>query len=303
MTQTGRHPLCRKASLHYTLLLLASWLAHPFSLCPIALQRFEFSHQQMGTTFRIIMYTQEGDVAKKAAVAAFKRVDELNQIFSDYDPQSELRQIPDSRKKKIKVSREMRYLLKRAQKISRKSQGAFDISIGPLTKLWRRAFRQQQFPSQEAIEAAREKVDYRHIHFSLFGKVWLGMEDMRLDAGGIAKGYALDEAMKILHGRDIRSALVDGGGDLLLGDPPPGKTGWSVEVITLNDRGEREQRKLYLSNVAIASSGDTYRYLEWEGKRYSHIIDPRTGLGVSHEALVTVMAPSGWLADAYWLLP
>ena len=225
-------------------------------------------------------------------------MDELNAIFSDYDPSTELSRLSKAASQKQKAGPELYKVLRYAQRVSRKTGGAFDLSIGPLSKLWRRAFRQQQFPKLESIEAAREMVDFKQIRLLPGRKVRLKSEGMRLDAGGIAKGYALDEAMQVIREEGIHSVLIDGGGDLLLADPPPGKKGWAVMTPIVNNSGEQIDTTILLSNVAVATSGDTYRYLDWEGRRYSHIIDPRTGMGVSHGAMVTVVAAKGWMADA-----
>jgi thiamine biosynthesis lipoprotein len=120
----------------------------------------------------------------------------------------------------------------------------------------------------------------------------------QLDFGGVAKGYAVDEAMKVLKKFGISAAMIDGGGDIAVSEAPPGEPGWSIER-SVYKVGELTTQMLYLTNIAIATSGDTYRYLDWEGKRYSHIIDPRTGMGVTTRQIVTVLAPTCMEADAW----
>lgn len=258
------------------------------------LSHYEYQHPQMGTLFRLVLYAADSVQAMQAATATFARIDTLNALLSDYRADSELSRLgewSDSERDWIIVSRDMEAVLRQAQAVSAQTDGAFDITIGPLSRLWRRAFRQGSFPDSLALAAAREKVGYQNLQLHPDEpKVKLLRPGMRLDAGGIAKGYAVDEAMKVLQRHGINIALIDGGGDLLAGEAPPGKKGWEVEV-------ERDTL-LTIANQAVATSGNTYRYLEWQGRRYSHIIDPRTGLGMSHGKQVTVLAPNCTLADA-----
>jgi len=274
-----------------------------FSLIPVfaIAQRQEFFHPQMGTLFQIVLYSSDSLQAKELANRAFARIDSLNAIFSDYVENSEINRLSASAGtgQKIKVSRDMWQLISVSQKISRHSKGAFDLSVGPLSKLWRRAFRQMKFPDLDEIEAARQLVNYRAIRrYPLSRTIKLEHAGMRLDAGGIAKGYAVDEALKIIHKAGIRSALVTGGGDVRVGEAPPGKSAWLIASKGRNAVKELVDKELLISDNAVSTSGDTYRFLEWEGKRYSHIIDPRTGMGIEHQQFTQVMGPRSTLADA-----
>lgn len=256
------------------------------------LRRFEYEHPQMGTTFRIILYASNDSSAQVASIAAFDRLDNLNQKLSDYLPNSEVSQLSASAGsgQRMSVSDDLWQVLLRSQEISKASKGAFDVSIGALSKLWRKAFRRQQFPNWSAIRTAQSMVNYKWIKlYPKSQRIALRKPGMRLDFGGIAKGYAVDEMMKCLEKSGIQSALVDGGGDLLVSNAPPNTTGWKIEV---------DNTVQYLSNQAIATSGDRYQFLEWEGKRYSHIIHPKTGLGITEQQQVTVYAANCVLADA-----
>jgi thiamine biosynthesis lipoprotein len=119
---------------------------------------------------------------------------------------------------------------------------------------------------------------------------------MRLDVGGIGKGYALDEAMKVLKTNGISRALVSGGGDMAVSEPPPGKDGWKVELSEVETNAAKEF--VLIKNCGLATSGDTFQRLEIDGKRYSHIVDPRTGIGLTDHSLVTVIASNAMTADA-----
>jgi thiamine biosynthesis lipoprotein len=255
----------------------------------------------MGTQFRIILYSQDSTSAQNIANQCFKRVDQLNHILSDYDLSSELSQLAKTSGigKKVKVSKDLWQVIKTAQKIAKKSKGAFDLSIGPLSKLWRSMFRKKTIFNAEKIKAMQAKVNYKNIKlYGLTKRVKLKQTGMLLDAGGIAKGYTVDEMVKILKKHGLTQFLVDGGGDLYIGAPPPHEEGWKIQVLIDAKNGTNSNKTLYLKNIAIASSGDTYRYLEWEGKRYSHIIDPRTGYGLNHRKILNVSAPNCMVADA-----
>ncbi len=259
--------------------------------CQDTLFRFEFRRPAMGTLFRIVCYSADSLDAARAASSAFDEIDSLEKKFSDYLTDSELNRLSAQAGtgQKIKISAELWEVLRLANQISRRSKGAFDVTIGPLSKLWRRAFRLGEFPEMKWILEARSKVNWRWIRFHPGRRVKLRHAGMRLDLGGIAKGYSLEKARDVLRKHHIHSAMIDGGGDLIFGDPPPGQIGWEVQF---------PDGAILLSNNSMATSGDHFRFLEWEGKRYSHLIDPRTGLGVSHGLTVTITGPSGALADA-----
>jgi len=225
---------------------------------------------------------------------AFERLDALNQQLSDYEPESALNNF-DARAgdgKWHSLPPDLWQVLNEARQVHRRSDGAFDVSIGPLSRLWRRAFRRQEFPDVQLLAKAQKKVNGRWIKLKrrdYSGK--LLRSGMELDLGGIAKGYALDELAKVLERHGLNRYLIDGGGDLLAGAAPPDRKGWRIQ--TPGDT------TLVIRHEAVATSGATYRYLEHEGKHYSHLIDPRSGYGVRHRRIVTVRAPTASTADAW----
>ena len=264
-------------------------------------QRQEFFHPQMGTLFQVILYAKDTMQGNRIAKQLFDRIDTLNAIFSDYVETSEINRLSASAGtgQKVKVSPEMWRLIALSQKVARKSNGSFDLSIGPLSKLWRRAFRQSQFPAKAEIEAAKAKVNYRFIQrFPLSKKISLTEAGMRLDAGGIAKGFAVDECFKILRKAGISSALVAAGGDIRVGSAPPDKAAWIIASKGLSKNDETVEGELSFVHEAVSTSGDTYRFLDWEGQRYSHIIDPRTGIGIQHRQFSRLTGPKATLTDA-----
>ena len=257
--------------------------------------KFRHTAPLMGTDFSLTFYAPSSELAARAAAAAFERVEQLNWIFSDYLEDSEVTKLSATAGsgRRIAVSNDLWYLLKYAKRLSRQSGGAFDITIGPLTKLWRRGVRQQEYPDAGKIARARALVNHRWVKlYPRQKKVKLKKPGMRLDFGGIAKGYAVDQAYEVLEQRfGITSAIIDGGGDLFIAAPPPDGSSWEIKNINSTSISAQHYR-------AMASSGDTYRYLQWQGKRYSHILEPSSGLGKVDSSVITVIASNTTLADA-----
>ncbi len=261
--------------------------------------RYEYARGLMGSQFRLILYAPDSATAHRAANRAFARIEELNEIMSDYRDGSEINRLSagSGSGEWVTVSPELFDILSVSKDISQRTGGAFDVTVGPVVQLWRRAMRRSYFPEKEDIRQARRSVGYRYIKVDAQErKVLLERKAMRLDVGGIGKGYAADEAVRVLRELGIHSVLVDAGGDLTLGDAPPGQKGWRVEVSSGTTADSVQT--LELANAGVATSGASYRYLEHQGKRYSHIVDPRTGVGLLHHVRTTVIAPNGTLADA-----
>lgn len=261
------------------------------------LARFEFERPQMGVPFRIVMYAPSTNAATEAAEAAFKRVSQLNDILSDYDYDSELSRLgrTSGTGRKVKVSVELWTVLAKAQEFSKASHGAFDVTVGPYVQVWRKARRERKLPPPEMIEKARHRAGYTNMILESRA-VELKAPDMRLDVGGIGKGYAADEAMRVLQKHGITCAFAAASGDMSLGDAPPGEKGWKIQLLEGQD--ERGQAFLVLKNCGVATSGDLFQFVEIDGKRYSHIVDLRTGIGLTDRSLVTVIAKDGTTADA-----
>jgi FAD:protein FMN transferase len=252
------------------------------------LQLFEAVEPHMGTLFRIKLYAADAQQATTAFSAAFNRVQELDAILSDYKPDSELNQISQS---PIRVSEDLFRVLAASQKLAEETGGAFDVTLGPIIRLWREARKLNRVPYSEALREAGSRCGYRKLHLDAANRTAaLDQPGMQLDVGGIAKGYAADEALAALKQLGIRSALVAASGDLAFSDPPPGQRGWRIGIGS-------SDRVLELSNAAVSTSGDAEQHLEADGKRYSHIIDPGTRMGLTSGITVTIMAPRGIDAD------
>lgn len=263
--------------------------------CAQDLRRFEDTEPHMGTLVRITLHAPDALTASKAFRAAFARIRELDGILSDYRPDSELMRLCSrAGGTPVPVSEDLYRVLEYSQKLAAESNGAFDVTVGPLTRLWRAAREQRQLPDVTPLAAALAKCGYRNLQLDAAARTALLLQKgMVLDVGGIAKGYAAEEALAVLRKLGLPRALVAVSGDLAAGDAPPGKPGWSVGITTLDG----SSRTLVLSNQCVSTAGDDEQHLEIGGVRYSHIVDPRIGLGLTEPIRVSVIAPSGLEAD------
>ena len=247
--------------------------------CALRAERFEAVEPHMGTLVRITIYSKDASPMR----AAFDRIRELDEKLSDYKPESELNRLCRTPHQPVHVSEDLFRVLAAAQKISALTDGAFDVTIGPVTHLWRTG--KLAGPETMARLGWRNLVvDKRH------RTVTLKLTGMQLDLGAIAKGYAADEALKILRSLGVKQALIAVSGDIVAGHAPPGTPGWRIAL-------EPAGGEILLRNAAVSTSGDTEQSRLIGGVRYSHIIDPKTGLGLKSSIAVTVVARRGLEAD------
>jgi FAD:protein FMN transferase len=253
----------------------------------MAADRYEASEPHMGTVASITLYAESPEQAQRGFTGAFRRITQLNAILSDYNPDSEL-----SRACTVDapLSPDLFTIVSHAQRLARETDGAFDITAGALSRLWRGARAAKRLPGNHEIASALLRTGYRKLVISEdTRRLRCGGEEMQLDAGGIAKGYAAGEALAVLRASGITKALVAISGDIAAGDPPPGRTGWRVKV---------QDQVVTLSNGAVSTSGDEFQGLEIHGTRYSHVFDPRTGMALRNSPVVSVIADSGIEADS-----
>lgn len=284
--------------------LILCALMFALSGCTIAKRnsmRFEYTRAEMGVPFHVVLYAPEKTLADAAADATFARISELNSILSDYDTDSELSRLSQTAGsgKSVHVSDDLWRVLERAQHLAQATHGAFDVTCGPAVSLWRKARREKKLPDTTKIEEARRAVGYEKLQLNpMEHSVRLTVPYMRLDLGAIAKGYAVDEAIKVLRARKILAALVSGGGDMAASDAPPGMNGWRVELAPIDATNAPATEFVWLKHAALATSGDIFQHVEIDGVRYSHIVDPRTGVGLTDHSLVVVIAKNCTTADA-----
>ncbi len=265
-----------------------------------AQNRYEFTHPQMGTMFRIILYAADSTQALRASQKAFIRLDTLNMLLSDYREDSEINTLcrTSGSGAFVKVSNDLWRITQASIEAARLTDGYFDITIGPMTQLWRRMKRQQQLPTDKLIEEARAKVGIENIVLHKQEQsVMLKKKGMRIDFGGIGKGYAEDEMMKTLKNEGIRSAMIEAGGNIVVSAAPPKEKGWKVSI---------NNEDYYLKNCGISTSGDKYQFVEINGRKYSHILDPKTGIGTTEPKQITVITKDGtsseWLSKGIYLM-
>ncbi len=282
------------------------------------LGRFEFSQAHMGTLFRIVLYALDAAAATRASNAAFERIKELDHIMSDYDPGSELMELcRRAGGPPVKVSEDLFRVLARSREVAQESHGAFDITVGPIVRLWRRVHRQHELPDSASLLHALELVGYKYLNLDRTARTaQLLKPGMLLDLGGIAKGDSSDQALLVLKRFGIERALVAGGGDIAVSGPPPGERGWLIVIAPLaapsNNANEpaianrqskienpqARPRTIFLHDAGVSTSGDTEQHVEISGVQYSHIVNPKNGMALTGRSSVTVIARNDITADA-----
>lgn len=265
------------------------------------LERYAFSETLMGMSFRAVVYAPDEQSANRGVTAAFQRILQLNSVCSDYDADSELNRLcaTAGTGRPVAISQDMFRILTASQELARSSDGAFDPTVGPLTRLWRRSRKSRRLPDAAVLDQARQAVGWQALSLDKEQRTaTLKRPRMQLDLGGIAVGFAIDEALLTLREHGIDRAMIDGSGDIGVSGPPPGEPGWRISVAPLDADGPAS-RALLLHHAAVTTSGDAFQFVEIDGVRYSHIVDPATGLGLRTRSSVTVIAPTCLMADSH----
>ena len=272
-------------------------------------RKFSYSEMKMGSAFNLIIVSTDSNKANHLARKSYELVDSLSHIFSNYDSSSELSKINASAGLlPYKMSTAMLDLVQKSQDAYIQSKGAYDISIGPLSSLWRNARKAKLFPDSSTVVATKKLVGLNQVKINKrLGTIFLPSAEMQLDFGGIAKGYIAGRIIDYLKANGIQQALADAGGDIVMSGAPLNQKGWLIGVNLPETTDELMTKKLQLSNCSVATSGDVYQYIEYKGVKYSHIINPLTGYGVTNLRNVTIIAKTGatadWLATACSILP
>ncbi len=264
-------------------------------------ERFDFSGPGMATTFRLACYATDRATAEQAAAACFERIAQLHAVCTDYDPTSELMRLcaPEA-VHPTRVSPELFGVLERAMALAVATDGAFHPACGPLTQLWRRARRMGELPPPERVRRGLEAAArWREIRLDSTSREVTLPAGTLLDLGGIAKGHAADACLRVLREHGIDRAVVQAGGDTAVGNPPPESEGWEIKLRTFTRPGDTDElRVLKLANCAVSTSGDLYQFMEIGGVRYSHIVSPVTGLGLTERIACSVIAGDCATSDA-----
>ena len=257
-----------------------------------------FERALMGTRFAITCYHGHSSEARIAADSAFDQAERINQVASDYIADSELLGLskrPDG--VPVAVSPLLFQLILEARNLAEKTGGLFDPTLGPLTRLWRESRRRKSLPAPETLAAARAATGWQSLYLDPQNlTITFTKPAMRLDLGGIAKGQAADAMLTAMKDCGIPRSCITAGGDIRVGDPPPAALGWKIGIRTL--AGKDDSQFLFLANCGVSTSGDLHQFIEIGGTRYSHIIDPATGLGLTRGVTATVIAPTATVSDA-----
>lgn len=238
----------------------------------------------------IVEMTAYGPSAEQGVKAAFAELKRLHDISNNFDPASQVSQINQAAgRDKVKVDPDLIAMLQRSNELTSKLDGTFDVTIGPLTDLWGIGRKGDFVPTQADIDKVLPLVDYRLVAIDpATSTVYLPKEGMRLDLGGIAKGYAVDKVIAILKSYGVQSALVNAGGDVrVIGRRPDGNP-WRIGVMHPRKPDAVIARLALTDWDTMETSGDYQRYITKDGVRYSHILDPRTGRQPRQLASVTV---------------
>jgi len=270
-----------------------------------ALLRLEKSADAMGSTYSIALYGNDRAVMEEAADAAFDEVKLLDEMLSNYKLESDWSRINRlAAEKPVRVSPEMFRLLAACLEYSRESEGAFDISVGPLMKVWGFYKGSGHLPHRPEVQAALTKVGYRHIHLDPAAQtVWFDRAGVELDPGGIGKGYAVDRMVDILKQKGTRIALVAGSGSSIygLGAPPDDARGWRIAIRDPRDP-DKTSTEVFLKDMSMSTSGSYEKFFRAEGRIYAHIMDPRTGYPAQGTSSVSVICPRTLDSEA-WCKP
>lgn len=272
-------------------------------------RKFSFTREKMASPFTIILYANDPEYATDLANKSFALVDSFVNIFSDYIDTSELSLLNASAgsKKWMPVSPALFDIISISKWAHKKTKGAFDITMGPIIRLWRKARKEKKFPDAQAISDKMKSVGFNKLKIDKTNQsIQLISLGMQLDLGGIAQGYIAQKVLERLQLLGTSQALIDVSGDIATSSPPPGKQGWVIGV-NLPGSEKLQTHLLQISHKAVSTSGDLYQYIEHEGKRYSHIIDPSTGYGITSQKNVTVIAndaiTADWLSTACSIMP
>lgn len=301
----GRGPWVRRGIVLALVLAALVWLV----VRPPAEQMIHLRGRTMGTTYSVrcvLDRAQAGDAdfCRSLADAVAAALEEVNACMSTYRSDSELSRLnAHEGSEPVAVSERLLYVLERAVEVSRASDGAFDVTVGPVVNAY--GFgpesRPVTLPSDEQIVQLRERVGYRLIDIDrAAGTVTKHHPEVFIDLGGIAKGYGADRVAEAIESKGVINYLVEVGGEVRVRGRRPTGALWRVGVEKPTDEGRRLHCVLELTDMAMATSGDYRNYYRNNGRRISHTIDPRTGRPVAHAlASVTVLAADCLTADAW----
>lgn len=256
----------------------------------------------LGTFVTITAFGPGEEQTQRAVSAAFAEVRRIDLLLSIHKTNSAAAIMnAAAAQRPVAISPELRFVVAKSLEVARRTDGAFDPAIGPLAHLWGFIWKEYRLPKPDELKRVLPLVDYGKVELQTndLGETTVSFQDeeMFLDFGGIGKGYAVDCAIGVLARQGITNAMVKAGGDLRVTGTPPGAEGWEIQIEDPGKKGNRTT--IWLREGALSTSGNYENYFEVEGKRYSHILDPRIGLPVQGISSCTVIAPTCLESDAY----
>ncbi|MFN7628387.1 MAG: FAD:protein FMN transferase [Pirellula sp.] len=283
------------------------------------LERYEYTTPTMGTVLRMVIYSHDDKEAQRAIDAGLDEIERLIPILNNYDPSSEVSKLSQAASNPKSLSSDLAGTLLAAKRWHELSAGQFDITVGPLTRLWTRARKEKRLPDPNEIIEALQRIGWQNLRLlrtesrtkvegQLSSPVQANLNenplrlellsrDMIIDVSGLATGYIIERAFEAITRSGNDSVLIDIGGDIRLGSPPPEAQGWTIEIAGIGKNSPPLCKRL-LHSCAITTSGDLNQFIEIDGRRYSHLIDPITGIPLERRQSATVIAATAIDADA-----
>jgi len=258
---------------------------------------YKYHQVAMGTVIEITLIADDEEATNKAALRAFQEMKRIETLMSPWLDSSDVTRINRSAgKERVKISPETFKVIQKAQEISELSERGFDITVAPLTELWRKAREKKIPPSTEEVKEKLGLVNFKNIEMDREGKVFLKKQDMAIDLGGIAKGYAVDRAFELLKSLGNKNLIVNAGGDLRVGGQKNSQP-WSIGIQNPRE-SQKTLARIAVSDLAVTTSGDYEKFFIYQGKRYHHIFNPKDGFPAEDCQSVTILCKEGMMADA-----
>ena len=270
-----------------------------FSQEIVSVKKYSQQRTAMGSSFTISVIGNDEDGAQKAIGAGFEEIDRIEKLISSWDPTSQTSEINrQAGISPVKVDKELLELIYRSLKVSRLTNGAFDVSYASMDHIWKFDGSLKEMPTREEIVQSVQFVNYENVEVDLNNQtVFLKEKGMKIGFGGIGKGYAANRAKEVILKLGFENGIVNAGGDLTAWGKDEHGEFWGIAIADPSQEN-KVAAWLNIENTAVVTSGDYERYVEFEGRRYSHIIDPKTGYPTTGIKSVTIICPNAELADA-----
>ncbi len=280
-----------------TKLILCFWLLSTTGL--YSQDIFKRTVKLMGSRFDITVVAQNSEEGDKSIDLAISEITRIERLISSWDANSQTSEINrNAGIKPVIVDAELFDLIERSKSISKLTDGAFDISYASMDRIWKFDGSMTEMPSENDIKMSVSKIGYKNIIMDKSNlSVFLKLEGMKIGFGGIGKGYAADKAKALLISKNVEAGIINASGDMSTWGMQPNGEDWKVAITNPMDK-HKAFALLPIKNGAVVTSGNYEKFVIFNGIRYTHIIDPRTGYPATGIISATVFAPSGELADA-----